>query len=342
MARENLAWGVSVDPNCNKFDFLPAWKAGASFVVAQMNWGFQDYNPNWITVVDQPWKYQMPVVGVYNMEVAAYHRTIPDYGYYPLHDNIELENDKVWLDLVSVTENKGMQVLVIKFTNFLNDNGDPIPEAHVLAIVESAMKRVHDHIREVNHRIKVVVPMIDERVIREQYPSLGSPMGEEQYCFSDKQTQEFITNLPDWSDIENRYPPARVVGYDGEEHSDPPYAFTQGWWGWLWADYKFLNGDCTRILSNGSTGMGVMGAAFYNGTPEELFAQADVTPKLGDISGEPNEPPPAEPPVETPPEEPEVPPMPTACYDNEFISAEIDVIAYSLGVIADHLREKYE
>ena len=85
-----------------------------------------------------------------------------------------------------------------------------------------------------------------------------------------------------------------------------------------------------------------MGAAFYNGTPEELFTQTGLTPKLSNISGEPVEQPPVEPPVETPPEEPEVPPMPTTCYDNEFISAEIDVIAYSLGVISDHLRGKYE
>ena len=265
------AWGVVVDPHTFEWDFRPAWNAGASFIVAPMNWTHDQHNIDWVNVVSQPYQYQRPLIGLYNLEVSAYHKHIADYGYYPLHDHVSLEDDVVWMKLASLVKDKWMQAIIIKFTDFTNQNGDPIPGPHVLAIVESAIKRVKENIAKVNPRIKVVIPMIDERIIMEQYPDLGGIMAKEPYCFSDLVLSRKIVNLPDWTELQQYYPPDRPIGYDGKEHSGPPWAFTQGWWGWLFAPYNFVSPDFKR-----PEGMGVMGAALYNGTPEELYAELGI------------------------------------------------------------------
>lgn len=294
---KNYPWFVVTDPNCYEYDFMPAWKkAGASGVISEMNIDHDTPNKNWPLVPVQPYEYDMPVFGIYNLEISAYHRYIPDYGYYPLRDHVTLEDDPVWQKIAAACRHKFMQGVILRFGGFYNDNDAPIPQPHVIAIVESAIDRVTKHIQSVNHRIKVVLPMIDERIIGGthpqytdiHYPDLGGVMSAQPYCMADMDTRKSVVNLDDWNDLSLYYPSDQIMGYDGELHSGPPYSYAQNWYGWLWAYYKFVNGDCKR-----KEGKGVMGAAFFNMTKSALYQELGVEPiiEVQPPDDEPTEPP---------------------------------------------------
>jgi hypothetical protein len=328
--------GVLVDPHCTKFDFTPAWKAGAAFGMAYMNWDYQKPVAGWIQengVLQQSFEYNMPMVGIYNLNVNAYHQNIPDLGYYPLEDNVLLEDDKVWLDIKSLIQSKHVQVIVLRFFNFLNNDKKPIAGPHVFGIVSSAIERVRKYARTVNHNIQFVIPMIDERIIRDSYHDLGSVMAKEPYCCSDFITMKTVVRLNDWNKIDNYYPEGKLLGYDGQEHDNPPISFCMNWKFWVWAEFAAEKGLRTGFISpdfKRLSGDGVMGAAFFNGTPEKLFYLLEVSPTN-----------PVPVPVPTPEPEPETPPI--VCDELlENISAEILTIKKSILNIENLMKGKQQ
>jgi hypothetical protein len=292
--------------------------------MAYMNSGYRKPFKSWTqknTVLKQPFEYGFPVVGIYNLDVNAYHQNIPDLGYYPLEDNVLPEHDNVWLDIESLIKSKYMQVIVLRFFNFLNNDKKDIAGPHVFGIIQSAIERVRSLAPKVNNRIQYVIPMIDEHIIRDKYPDLGSVMGWEPYCCSDYLTMKSVVRLNDWSKVSNYYPEGKLLGYDGKEHDNPPISFCKNWMFWIWAEFNstqrsgFISSDYKR-----ASGDGVVGAAFYNGTPEKLFYMLEVTPKLD-----------AEP-------EPETPPV-TVCNELiEAIAAEVLTIKKSVHNIENLMK----
>ena len=271
----NNARGLKVDTQSVAWNYLPAWQKDISFLVYELNPEYGMFYNSWVNGLTQPYNYKVPVIGIYNVSVAAADQLM-EYGYWAdLDKNVPLLEDRLWLHIKSLLLQKWVNALCLNFVDFYenNDPDKPLPEAHVIAIVREVTKRVRKHAKSVYpNRVNKVFIQIDERVVRNLYPDLGTVLVHEAHCLTELETLSVVKVINDWAEFEDHLPPDKVPGYaDTELHDNPPISFCQAWNFWKFADFNsgkrngFLSADFKR-----ANGKAVMGGVIFNGDRNKL------------------------------------------------------------------------